>query len=253
MKLTTYNELTNFITAFDSGNLNLLIIKSEGGLAKSTLAGELVHDKLYFSGHATPLAIFQKVQQNPDSKLLFDDVDALIQNKGNVSLLKQLADTRKEKTVQYNSTTKIMEGRPQEFVSNNKVMLLVNDIKRVGKNMKALMTRGFYINFVPTREEVMMKLKEFAKDKEIVGFLDSNKNNLQELNLRTYVRAKELKEVKLDWKDWIIKEFARSKAEILFEEIKELKATERNEIWERETGMTVRTLRNWVKKENRKD
>ena len=140
-----------------------------------------------------------------------------------------------------------MQPDKQSFMSRNKICLLVNDIKRIGHNMQALLTRGFYIDFCPSNQEIMNKLKEFATDTEIISFIEANKNQIRDFNLRVYTRSIELKNAGIDWKNWILKEFCIGKEEMILQQIKDLPAKERNEIWEAETGKSIRSLQRRIK------
>jgi len=242
-----YDELKEMVKAFSNKKFNLLIIQSKGGLGKSQMVKEYVNDTVFFRGHATPLSIFLKLSDYSASLCIFDDVDELIKNKGNVSLLKQLTETTKYKTVQYNTTSQVLNDKPQSFISQNRVCLLVNDIKRVGKNMKALLTRGFYVSFEPSNEEVFKELEKFAKDTEILSFLGLHLKDLKGFNFRVYVRCLELKSAFLDWKKWVLEEFCRSTDDIVLDLIKDLPVKERDEVWVRETGKSIRTLRRRLK------
>ena len=191
MKITTYEELNKYVKAFSNDNFNLLIIKSKGGLSKSQLLKQYAKDSIFFRGHATPLSIFLKLQENSRRKVIFDDVDELIKNKGNISILKQLTETTKIKEVQYNTTSQAMQPDKQSFMSRNKICLLVNDIKRIGHNMQALLTRGFYIDFCPSNQEIMNKLKELNEIMRGFGFANdiSLKNNTFEIEIGAYKPA----------------------------------------------------------------
>lgn len=249
MIIRTYAELSQYLKAFNKKSFNLLVIHSSGGTGKSRLTKELIKDSLNFSGHSTPLATFLEIQKRPDSKIVFDDTDILLNNKIMVALLKQVCDTEDSKIVRYTSTTKALDDKPQSFVSKNKVCLLLNDCKRVGHNIKALMTRGFYIHFMPSNAEIMARTRLFGDDTEILLFLEKHHQKLADFNLRIYVRAKELKSAGMDWKRWILKEFAKKSYLILLDEIIDLTIAERDSIWVERTGFSVRTLRRLIRKE----
>lgn len=208
--LTTYKELQEYITAFGKKQLNLLIVVSRGGLGKTYIAEEALMEEgpLVFSGHVTPMRLYKELyernQEETDFICVFDDVDALMLNKTNVALLKQICDTREEKTIKYCTTSAVMGDTPKEFVSECKVLMLMNSLKTDDKNLDALLTRAQLIYFNPPDVEIVKHIKTFGSDKEITKFIELYAPFSKTLNLRVYSRAKELKASALDWKSEVM-------------------------------------------------
>ncbi len=212
IKINDYNTLNKYFKAFSNKQLNLMIVMSRGGLGKTFTAEESLIEQgpLIFTGHVTPLGMYTEIlERNKEEKdfiLIFDDVDALLLNKTNVALLKQLCDTRDEKIIKYTSSSPILKNLEQEFETSCKVLLLMNDIKTEDKNLNALLTRAHLIKFEPPDTEILTHLETFGKDKEILQFIKKFAPFSKLLNLRIYKRANELKIAKLDWKEEIINE-----------------------------------------------
>ncbi|KKP48956.1 MAG: hypothetical protein UR41_C0020G0004 [Candidatus Woesebacteria bacterium GW2011_GWA1_33_33] len=72
------------------------------------------------------------------------------------------------------------------------------------KNLQALMTRSHLMHFIPEDIEVLSNMKTFAKDKNILNFIEIYASFSNSLNLRCYKRAEELKNAGLNWKSSII-------------------------------------------------
>ena len=210
--LTKYKELYEYFEAFGGKKLNLLIVVSRGGLGKTFISEEALiqHGPIIFTGHVTPLGMYRELlQRNKEERdfiVIFDDVDTLMLNKTNVALLKQLCDTREDKTIRYVTTSPILRGLQSEFETSCKVLMLMNDVKTEDKNLNALLTRAHLIDFNPPDTEVIRQMKTFANDTEILKFIEIYAPFSKSLNFRTYKRATELKEVKLDWKQEVINE-----------------------------------------------
>ena len=210
--ILTYKELYNYISAFSQKKLNLLIVVSRGGLGKTFIAEEALMEEapLVFTGHVTPLSLYMELyKRNKEEKdfiVMFDDVDALMMNKTNVAILKQLCDTREEKTIKYFTSSPILKDVPKDFETSCKVLMNMNDIKTEDKNLNALLTRAHLVNFDPSSEEILKHMKEFAKDEEILDFIKKYAPFSKQLNLRVYKRADEIKQSKLDWKQEILSE-----------------------------------------------
>jgi hypothetical protein len=253
MIVTTYDKLIEYVRAFSTGEISLLVIRSSGGLGKTftTKKATKGQDVTHFNGHATPLSIYLRLAQGPESLVVFDDVDTLINNKNSVALLKQLCELEDSKTVRYDTTAKLAGVQiPPHFTSYNRVCLLCNDFKRVGRNLKALLTRGIYIDFQPTDDEVLKVMSSFyGLDKEIYEHLAKHKNEISDLNLRLYHKCVELKQAGLDWKDYIKSEFGINRDTELAIQLSDLPEELRDAKWQAETGKSVRTLQRILKRQ----
>ncbi len=254
MIITTYDKLKQYADAFATNQISLLVIRGIGGIGKTHIINESVHgDSSFFNGHATPLSIYLRLMKKPDQRVIFDDVDSLVTNKVAVALLKQVCETKKDKKVRYDTTHKVSDAPiDNSFVSNNKVCLLCNDFKRIGRNIKALLTRGIYIDFRPSKQEIMRVMKKFdGLDKQIYNFLDEHKDKIGDLNFRTYFKCVELKNAGIDWRDYLVGEFQIQREIELALQLMDLPKDKRNERWVIETGKSVRTLQRIIEKHKR--
>lgn len=212
IKIKEYKKLYEYIEAFGNKKLNLLVIVSRGGLGKTFIAEEALIQQgpAIFSGHVTPLGMYKELldrnNEERDFITIFDDVDTLLLNKTNVALLKQLCDTREDKTIRYYTTSPSLRGMPSEFETSCKVLMLMNDIKTEDNNLNALLTRAHLIKFEPSDLEIIKHLRTFGNDPNILNFIEIYAPFSKKLNLRVYKRAVELKESGLDWKQEIISE-----------------------------------------------
>lgn len=210
LTIKSYKKLKEFIQAFAKKELNLLICVSRGGLGKTFIVEDALIEQgpLIITGHVTPLKLYlevlERTQEEKDFILVFDDVDALLLNKDIVALLKQLCDTKEDKVIKYFTTSPILKKLPSEFETSCKVVMLMNTLNPKEPNVKALMSRAHLVNFNPSDVEILKYLKSWATDSIILNFIEKFASFSKSLNLRTYVRAKELKNSKLNWKQEII-------------------------------------------------
>ena len=245
MDITTYSEFSEWIGAFDSRTISLFLIKGSAGIGKTYMVEEALRhaDPVIFKGHATPLSIYQTLWKHPDSIVIFDDVDELLENKINVSLLKQICEAKEEKTVYYSTTIK---GIEPSFVSRNKVVLICNDIRVLSTNMSAVMDRAILIEFVPDKMEILKQLKTFALDFDVLKFLEDNINSIR-LTFRSYTKGASINASNQDYQKYLKSEFEEDKLVQLMEEIRYLPKKERNIIWLEKSGRTIRTLQRMIK------
>ena len=252
MIVRTYKQLNEYIKAFADNNISLLVIRSHGGLSKTHSVKETINDTdcQFFNGHATPLSIYMQLHDNPDNLVVFDDVDSLINNKVTVSLLKQFCELSDNKVIRYNTTHKVNGAVVEpKFTSNNKVCLLCNDFKRIGRNIKALITRGIYIDFKPSNIEILDKIIKFKDlDRDIFDYLKMHSSYINHFNIRLYFKCLELKKAGINWKDYLISEFNLNPDIELAIEISNMPVSERNVRWVLETDKSVRTLQRILSK-----
>ena len=209
IEIASYEKLKKFITAFGKKKINLLFIISRAGLGKTSIIEEALTSlaPAMFNGHLTPLSLYRELYERnlyeSDFIAVFDDTDSLMNNKSNIALLKALFDTKETKTVKYTSTTKLLEGMENEFNTQCKTIVLLNDISD-NKNIAPLISRANTVNFNPSDKEILSYLKTFAADKEIISFIETFVQFSNSLNLRMYVKALELKKSGLEWRDDLI-------------------------------------------------
>lgn len=245
MRITTYADLKRYAKGYADRNFTLMIIRGRGGIGKSYIIEDTIREEqpIIFKGHATPLSIYMTCVKNPKSLVLFDDVDSLMNNKTNVALLKQLCDTKQEKTVYYSSSAKYDgENIPPSFVSRNKVMLLCNSDIRDNADINAVMTRGFYIHFDPDNDEVMRQLCSFAEDKDLVKHLQKELYRIPGFNFRIYEKCLQLKDAEIPYEDYLVEEYGFLGDSEVLKAIINLPIAERNREWKLRTGKSVRSL-----------
>lgn len=204
--IDTYDRLQTYIFAYAYQDINLLLIESKGGLGKTRHAKQAVKGKPfhYISGHITPLEFYNQLYENRGKLIILDDVDMLLKNKLCVSIMKQLCETEKIKTLQYNTSRGSIA--PEKFTTTSKVLLLANDIKQSNKDMEALLTRGIHIKFCPSPMEVIHHLESWAEDKTVLSLFKMIAEHTGHVSLRTYVHAVQLRKSNLDWEAYVLEE-----------------------------------------------
>ena len=69
--ITTYSELADFVSAFGTDTLNMLVICSCGGLGKSEEARRTLdsRDVVSIGGHITPLKLYEILHEGRTGRL----------------------------------------------------------------------------------------------------------------------------------------------------------------------------------------
>jgi len=260
MIIKTYKELEFFINMFKSGNAELLILESRGGLGKSRLVEDSLRDNhhLKILSHVTPMQLYILGYKFRDLPIVIDDCDGLLYNDQNVSLLKMLCETREIKRLSWLSTCGLLREQniPPTYETKSKVLILTNDFQALSKKVGALKDRGWHILFEPSDKEILNKIQQ------IKGYcnLDLSNNNIDEVynlieehssfcdfSLRTFVKGlslfKHCKKSKIDWKNILLKEMGINSKLILINKCLDSceKEKDRVEMWENE-GFSKRSF-----------
>lgn len=201
MLIKTYKELKEYFEMFKNQNADILIVMSKAGYGKTSLLKEVMgkSDYVYINTHSTPLKTYLELYEKKDMPVVFDDLDCIFRSGIMTSLLKALADTSTVKELHYHSTSKILGEAPESFKTSSNVCLLVNEFNVDNPTLKPLIDRGFFIEFKPSKEEILNRIKVIAKsqsltesEKCVLDFIEKNYLKIENLSLRTYVKALQL-------------------------------------------------------------
>lgn len=209
--ITTYPELSDFVTAFAQGHFNTLVVCSQGGMGKTEEATRALDGItiVRIAGHLTPLRHYELLYKGMDQPVVFDEIDGVLANPKHVSLLKQLCETRELKRIMWASTdprAAEIDGGVGHFHTRSHVLILCNSFTALNANVAALETRATVVRFVPSPDEILAKIKTFATDDEIVAFLSEFCRAIPKFSLRTYRHLENLKQAGLDWRRYALEE-----------------------------------------------
>jgi len=211
VRLTSYTQLDEFVTAFAEGHLNLLIVVGSAGTAKSHSVRQAVGEKgCWIEGNATAFGLYSKLYQNQNKLVVIDDVDSLYSDRAAVRLLKCLCQTEERKTIQWNSAA--AGSMPTEFQTTSRVVIIANEWKTLNENVTAVQDRGHFVFFDPNAQAVHEQVRTWFQDEEILGWFESYLHLMGQPSMRQYVRAAELKSAGLDWQTMIASGFLPPKA-----------------------------------------
>lgn len=201
MIIKKYKELKEYFEMFKKQNCDLLIVMSKAGYGKTSILKEVMgkEDYVFINTHSTPLRTYLGLYEKKDMPVVFDDLDAVFHSSIMTSLLKSLADTSGIKELHYNSTSSLLGSAPETFKTTSNVCLLVNEFNVHDETLKPLIDRGFFIEFCPSKEELLKKIKEISESQSITDsekcvyeFMEQNYLKIDNLSLRTYIKALQL-------------------------------------------------------------
>ncbi len=204
LTLRTYAETRTWMTHFANGKFNLLFLIGRPGLGKSEIAraaqGNQRH--AWIECHATKMAVYLKLYEHRDEPVVIDDENTLIRDPGKLALMNSLSQTNPVKTLQWDSTTRILEERgvPPEFRTSSPVLIITNQLR----NLNPLL-------FEPSPAEIHEAAADWFTDKEIYDFIGQWLPFIPELCLRDYVKARQQKAAGFDWRTLLHEAWKSSK------------------------------------------
>jgi hypothetical protein len=211
IRVTIYQEVEQFLSAFARGLLNLLIFIGNAGLQKSETANTLIDQEACWvdCSHITALALYIQLFLHRDRPVVLDDVDKLYANADAVRLLKALCQTRELKTVSWLSCNPLLAklSVPLTFETTSHVLVIANAWKSLNENVAALEDRGHVILFEPDALEVHVRVAEWFEDQEVFDFLAEWLHLIKTPSMRFYTKTIELKNAGFDWKDYFLRQF----------------------------------------------
>ena len=240
---------------FKRQNADRLIVMSKGGLGKTSLLKEIMGCRdgyVFINTHSTPLKTYLTLYERRDAPVVFDDLDAVLRNKIFFSMLKSLADTSPIKELHYNTTSALLANAPESFTTTSNVCLLLNEFDVHNHTLEPLLSRGFFIEFKPSRKEILKKIKSIAESqnmpdtiKYVYEYFEQHYEKIQSLSLRTFIKAVQLyTDNPKAWKERFLKEVGFDDKIIQYLLLKEWYKTDEERIqhykWSRATYYRIK-------------
>ena len=214
--------------ACKKGDVRAMIVSGPPGVGKShgvekvltkhnlvsTLA-ERAPRFVVVKGAMSPLGLYMKLfnYSDRDNVVVFDDCDSVFQDELSLNILKAALDSKKTRKIFWNTDSRALraEGIPDQFEFKGSAIFITNlkfeKVKgKLREHLQALESRCHYMDLtIDTDREKMLRIHQVTMDgmlnaykfteeqvKEILDFVDVNKNILRELSLRTVLKIADL-------------------------------------------------------------
>ena len=219
-----------------SGDVRALIVVGPPGVGKSfgverilekfmvmdDLAGR---DRKYeiVRGAMTPIGLYCKLNQFKDhgNVLVFDDCDTILLDDVSLNILKAALDSSKRRVIHWNADSNMLrrEGVPDHYEFKGSVIFITNlkfnNVRsaKLKDHLAALSSRCHYLDLsMNTMRDKILRIKQIAKDgalfedyglnkkqeKELLDFMEENKNKLNEMSLRMAIKLADLRKMTPD-------------------------------------------------------
>jgi hypothetical protein len=205
--VTTYADLEKIVGAFAGGALKLLILLGSHGLGKSRIVRQaLPRPVCWLDGNTSVFGLYCQLWHHRHQCVILDDLDGLYASRDGIRLLKCLTQSEPVKRVSWHTEAPTLrrEDIPNEFTTTSRVAIITNDWQTLNRDVAALQDRGHVVHFQPSALEVHLRTAQWFWDQEIFDFLGARLPWLQEVSMRHYVAASELKEAGLDWRSLVL-------------------------------------------------
>jgi hypothetical protein len=202
--INNYDEFRAEIQTFADGKYNFAIVIGRTGLGKTETVREIVGPHhLLFESRPSGWGFFRDLYRDRHATVVMDDVaPAFYRDSVCLSLLKQLTETHKTKTLHW-PTGQTGEDReiPSTFTTESRVILLTNDWASVNEHVRAVEGRAQIIVFDPTPEEVHFEVgrRGWFHDEEVYDFLWNLRRFITRPDMRAYRLLAEQKAAGRPW------------------------------------------------------
>ena len=222
-----FNMLNDMTKAVKRGDVRAMIVSGPPGVGKSHGVEEVLDryktiEQLggarkfeVIKGAMSPIGLYCKLFKNADkgNVVVFDDCDSIFNDELSLNILKAALDSKKTRKIHWNTDSFKLrnEGVPDQFNFEASAIFITNlkfdKVKgKLREHLEALESRCHYMDLtIDTDREKMLRIRQVIRDgmldsykldddtkTAIVDFVDTNKNRLRELSLRTVLKVADL-------------------------------------------------------------
>lgn len=157
-----------------AGHCNAIICHSRAGLGKTYNTIKLLESNnaeyVYNSGVTTAVALYKMLYDDNGKIIVFDDVETIFKDERAINILKASLWGFDDRIVTYKTSSKVLDGYPDNFVFTGKIIILANDIyNHVNKSesLKALLSRCIVYELTYTIQELYENIKMIINEKNL--------------------------------------------------------------------------------------
>jgi hypothetical protein len=214
------------------GSVRAMIVVGPPGVGKSFGVEKVLNKAAMFDkiggkrpryevvkGAMSAIGLYCKLYNYSDegNVLVFDDCDSILLDDLSLNILKAALDSSKKRTISWNTDSRMLrsEGVPDKFDFKGSAIFITNikfeHVKsaKLKDHLTALESRCHYLDLtMDTTRDKMLRIKQITMDgmldhyefeegatQEIYEYVDTNKDRLRELSLRSVIKIADLKKM----------------------------------------------------------
>jgi len=204
-----FTFMIKFAEMVAKGLSNSLIVAGEGGIGKSHTVLDALKDAdpKVIKGFSTPKSLYRALFENSHKTIVFDDCDSVLKHATAINILKAALDSKPNREISWLSEQKKADDDlPTSFIFTGQVIFLTN--YRLADLPQPILSRALMVDLSMTPTEKIERMRQIdlqtgltaEQTTEVINFIDSLKDNVSDLNLRTYLKVCQL--VKADPVGW---------------------------------------------------
>lgn len=186
-----FKTLRTVVAMVASGQRPSMIIVGKGGLGKTFNVGQTIKSMgideksvKTVKGYSTARGLYETLYDNKDSLIIFDDCDAVLENKISIALFKPALDSDDVRTVSWNAKLQKNDKYPPSFDFTGSVIFISNLDK--SDIDQAILSRSMVVDLSMTDDEKIARMysilkfveKDFSMDikEDALEYLHTNKD-----------------------------------------------------------------------------
>jgi len=203
------NERFSFLENFTDMVINdltpSLLVCGEGGLGKTHSVTSKINssgfqediDYVIIKGYSTPKALYATLYENQNKLIVFDDCDSVLKDPISLNILKGALDNYKTRTISWLSKGFANNDLPSSFNFTGRVIFISN--LTLSKMDGAVRSRTLSVDLTMTLKDKIERMRAIVNEIEpnysmdiklkVLDFLDKNKENAKEFNMRTFEKS----------------------------------------------------------------
>lgn len=227
-----FRTLDKLTKASCSGIIRAMIVSGPGGLGKTfgvmREVGRVPEERVrHVKGHISAGGLYRLFYANrfKGNVLVFDDADSIFEDEQRLNYLKAACDTSDRRVLSWYSSKELLDADgevlPESFEFEGTVIFITNkDFRaelakgsRMAPHFEAMMSRSHYLDLgIKTKTDYIVRIKQVVSEEgmldnlnptlrnDIVDFISTNRDRMNELSLRMALKLADL--AKIDEKSW---------------------------------------------------